>query len=158
MKLDLSCDLSCGLFQARSAVKTLGLLNYVANPIMKFECVELIGEHKLLEAKPYVMKMKLFGLLPVGLHTMDFSYMDAEGSFVMRDNGYSELCKKWDHIMSFTANESGVRYRDRADITAGVLTPFVWLFALFFYKHRQRRWKRLAIHNFKALSVDRKSC
>jgi len=154
----VSCDLPCELFQTRRAVKTLGLLNYVATPIMKFECVELIGEHEVLEARPYIMKMKLFGLLPIGLHIMEFSYEDAEGSFTMRDNGYSDLCKKWDHKMSFTISESGVFYRDSADISAGALTPLVWLFALCFYKHRQRRWKRLAIHNFQALNIDRKSC
>ncbi len=158
MKLDVSCDLPCELFQARSAVKTLGLLNHVASPIMKFDPVELLSEHESLETRPYVMKTKLFGWLPLGLHTMDFSYIDAEGSFTMRDNGYSALCKKWDHKMSFTTKESGLLYRDRADIRAGALTPFVWLFAFCFYKHRQHRWKRLAIHNFQALNVGSESC
>ena len=148
MKLDVSCDLPCELFQARSAVKTLGLLNHVASPIMKFDPVELFSEHEALEARPYVMKMKLFGWLPLGLHTMDFSYIDAEGSFTMRDNGYSALCKKWDHRMTFEASSKGTSYRDYADIQAGILTPLIWFFAQGFYRHRQRRWKKLAQLNF----------
>ena len=154
MRLEISSNLPCGLQQARAAVKTLGLLNYVAAPIMKFESVELFDEHKALEARPYVMNMKLFGMLPLGLHTMDFSYHDTHNSFLMRDNGSSRLCKKWDHKMRFKEAEEGVNYSDSADIGAGVLTPIVWLFALCFYKHRQRRWKRIANNEFKALSVD----
>jgi len=33
-------------------------------------------------------------------------------------------------------------------IKAGVLTPFVWLFARLFYAHRQRRWATLAAKGF----------
>jgi len=152
MKLDVSCDLPCELAQAKQAVKTLGLLNYVATPVMQFECVDSLEEKTNLEARIYIMKAKLFGFLPLGLHTMEFSYLDSIDQFVMRDNGRSGLCKKWDHIMTFQKREQGVHYRDGADIQAGILTPLIWLFALFFYKHRQRRWKRLAIYNFRNLN------
>jgi len=33
-------------------------------------------------------------------------------------------------------------------IEAGILTPFVWLFARLFYAHRQRRWAALAAKGF----------
>jgi len=158
MKLDMSCDLPCELSQSSRAVKTIGLLNYVAAPIMKFECVERIGLQEVLEARPYVMKMKLFGMLPIGLHTMDFSYEDAQGVFTMRDNGHSNLCTKWDHTMTFKAQTKGVCYRDCAEIKAGILTPLVWLFALYFYKHRQCRWQRLVKRNFEALGTESGTC
>jgi hypothetical protein len=32
---------------------------------------------------------------------------------------------------------------DRVDIRAGLLTPFIWLFAQGFYRWRQYRWGRL---------------
>ena len=31
---------------------------------------------------------------------------------------------------------------------AGVLTPFIWLFAQLFYRHRQSRWRRLVANGF----------
>ena len=35
-------------------------------------------------------------------------------------------------------------YRDRIEIEAGFLTPFVGLYARWFYRTRQRRWRALA--------------
>lgn len=147
MKLDISCNLPCELDQARQAVRTLGLLNYVSAPVLAFECLEELEPQASLEARPYVMKTKLFGLLPIGLHTMDFSYRDDPGKFSMRDNGHSKLCKTWDHRMSFQEQKQGLQYRDQAEIKAGILTPLVWLFAQYFYRHRQRRWILLAKNN-----------
>jgi len=148
MKLDMSCDLPCRLDQAKRAVKTLGLLNYVASPILKFDCIESIDSDAELEERAYVMKTKLFGLLPLGLHTMEFSYKVSGQQFIMRDNGHSALCKKWDHRMIFQKIDGGVRYQDSADIQAGIFTPLVWLFGVYLYRHRQGRWKQLVKGNF----------
>ena len=36
------------------------------------------------------------------------------------------------------------RYSDEVLIEAGLLTCFVWAFAQWFYRHRQRRWRHVA--------------
>ncbi|MFO7859839.1 MAG: hypothetical protein R6U41_01320 [Desulfosalsimonas sp.] len=36
-----------------------------------------------------------------------------------------------------------VHYTDKIEISAGLLSPLIWLFAHVFYRHRQRRWKLL---------------
>jgi hypothetical protein len=38
--------------------------------------------------------------------------------------------------------------RDTVEVRAGVLTPFIWLFAQLFYRHRQRRWRALVARRF----------
>jgi len=48
---------------------------------------------------------------------------------MLRDNGYSPLITKWDHVITAQEVSGGTLYRDRVTIEAGILTPFVWLFA-----------------------------
>lgn len=65
----------------------------------------------------------------------------------LRDDGRGTLATKWDHLITIQASEQG-SYTDRVEVRAGVLTPFVWLFSWFFYRHRQRRWQRLIANGF----------
>lgn len=67
---------------------------------------------------------------------------------MLRDNGYSRLIPKWDHLITIRAAEGGCLYTDRVEIHAGVFTPFVWSFAWLFYRHRQRRWVHLVNNGF----------
>lgn len=67
---------------------------------------------------------------------------------MLGDNGYSPLISKWDHLITAQEVNGGTLYRDSVTIKAGVLTPFVWLFARLFYAHRQRRWATLAANGF----------
>lgn len=60
----------------------------------------------------------------------------------------SAMIPTWDHIITIAAVGSGTLYRDRVTIRAGLLTPAVWLFALLFYHHRQRRWRQLVRNGF----------
>lgn len=68
--------------------------------------------------------------------------------FMLGDNGYSPLISKWDHLITAQEVNGGTLYRDSVTIKAGILTPFVWLFARLFYAHRQRRWATLAANGF----------
>ena len=66
--------------------------------------------------------------------------------------------ERWDHLITIAPDgPSRTRYRDTVDIEAGLLTPFVWLFAQFFYRHRQRRWRALAQTGFRALPAEKAS-
>jgi hypothetical protein len=51
----------------------------------------------------------------------------------------------WEHRISVEPlGEVRCRYTDDLVIDAGGLTPAVMAFANLFYRHRQRRWRRLA--------------
>ncbi len=51
----------------------------------------------------------------------------------------------WNHRIKITPlDEQHCRYLDEVKLKAGLLTPFVWLFAQVFYRYRQARWRRLA--------------
>ena len=50
----------------------------------------------------------------------------------------------WNHTIRFRPLENGkLHCTDEIEIQAGLLTGVVWAFAHVFYRHRQRRWRRL---------------
>jgi hypothetical protein len=63
--------------------------------------------------------------------------------FSIRDNGHSMLINRWDHRITLEPSGVGTLYRDHVIIEAGVFTIFIWAFAQLFYRHRQRRWRKL---------------
>jgi len=98
----------------------------------------------------YVVGLRLFGFIPLEHQTIVISVPSRGGSPIeLRDNGYSSLISRWDHLITIRTAEGGCVYSDRVKVKAGVLTPFVWVFAWLFYRHRQRRWLRLGNNAFK---------
>lgn len=119
-------------------------LQYVAAPILSFRPhndVTLTGDWEV--NKPYPLKLHLFSIIPLGKHTIKLVKLDKESKTIQsQEKGL--LAPVWNHDIQFSEIEPGkVRYTDRIEIKAGLLTPIIWLFAHFFYRHRQRRWRVL---------------
>lgn len=129
-------------------VQTAPLLQHIAWPMLRFIPV---GETSLDAFRPggrYQVKLRLFGFIPFGTQWIVTSLHEPEiGEWPkqLRDNGYSALISKWDHWITITPDaDGGTHYNDDVEISAGILTPFIWGFAQMFYRHRQQRWRRLA--------------
>ena len=86
----------------------------------------------------------LFGFIPFSHHHLHIAKIDEkERTLSSREQG--GLVKRWDHDIIVTqVSPETCSYRDRIDIDAGVVTPVVVLYARFFYRIRQRRWRALA--------------
>jgi hypothetical protein len=68
---------------------------------------------------------------------------DAAMTLSSRESG--GLLRRWNHDIIVTASgDSRCNYRDSIDIDAGVFTPLVVLYANWFYRIRQRRWRAFA--------------
>ena len=119
-------------------------LQYVAAPILSFSPEgdeSLTGDWEV--NKPYPLKLHLFKIIPLGTHTIKLVKIDRE-SKIIKSQEKGLLAPVWNHDIQFSEIEPGkVRYTDRIEIKASLLTPFIWLFAHFFYRHRQRRWRSL---------------
>ena len=91
----------------------------------------------------------LFGVIPFSRHTLHVLRIDENAmTFSSRESG--GLLRRWNHdIIVVATDDSRCNYRDRIDIDAGIFTPAVVLYARWFYRTRQRRWRTLA----KALAV-----
>ncbi|MFM7785273.1 MAG: hypothetical protein ACKPE6_11630 [Gammaproteobacteria bacterium] len=148
MKLDIATRLPCTLEQAVSAVMTPRLLEYVAAPLLRFSPVDGGRFPPVWAEGSHRVRLRLFGRLPFGEQAIVISFPPCAEGVAIHDAGHSALIPVWDHLITLVPVESGVRYRDQLEVKAGLLTPFIWLFAQVFYRHRQRRWRRLVAAGF----------
>ncbi len=125
------------------------LLLHIAAPLVIFKPVDppTLPDH--YTEGDYRMAMRLFGLIPIGEQVISVSYPEPQnGTRFIRDNGYSDTIKRWDHLISIAPEGDGTRYTDRVEIEAGWRTPAIVAFANVFYRHRQRRWRTLIARDF----------
>jgi hypothetical protein len=154
MRVQVSTKLDCASQQVWREVQTSRLLEHISAPLLTFEPLDPPVLPTVWEKRRYVVRMKLFGMLPLGRQAIEIStplidYTSGRQMYQIRDNGYGDLIATWDHLISICEAADGrTHYTDRIDIRAGVLTPLIWLFAQVLYRHRQRRWRRLVGTNF----------
>ncbi len=129
-------------------VQTARLLQHIAWPIVRFVPVHETSLDAFRPGGRYQVKLRLFGLIPLGTQWIVTSLHEPEtGEWPkrLRDNGYSALISTWDHWITIAPDANGgTKYSDDIEISAGILTPVIWAFAQIFYWHRQRRWRGLA--------------
>ncbi len=88
-------------------------------------------------------RLRLFGFIPFGTHTIRIVRFDPEGISSREGNQHVPV---WNHdILLVPVDENHTEYTDRVEIKAGWKTLFVWLWANAFYAHRQRKWIRLLL-------------
>ena len=119
-------------------------LMYVASPILKFKPQKghSVPEKWTLGTE-YKLKLSLFGIFPLGDHFIKLVELNKEENLII-SNERGNLTKTWNHIIKFTAiDDQTIEYTDEIEISAGILTLLIWLFAHIFYRHRQNKWKKL---------------
>ena len=146
MKLSLETDLSCSPEAAWREVKKPALLQHVARPLLTFRPVSAT-------AFPYVwqrgesvkLRSYLLGFIPFGgVRTLYFEVVD-DAALRLQTREQDAVIRRWDHLITVERNrEGGATYTDSLELDAGALTLPVWVFAHVFYRHRQRRWRKLA--------------
>jgi ligand-binding SRPBCC domain-containing protein len=144
MTANISSNLPCIESELWEKINHPSSLQYVTSPVLKFvpENEELLKKQWALNT-PYPLRLYLFGLIPLGIHRITLKVIDRDKNLIKsQENG--TLAKVWNHTIHFHENEDGqVHYTDSIEIKAGVLTPLIWLFAQYFYRHRQKRWRQL---------------
>jgi len=135
---------------AWSMVNRSDTLVHIAAPILAFRPIDPPTWPETWKPGRYRAGMRFLGILPLGRQWIDISHPDPApddpaGTRRIRDNGSGHLARRWDHMIVMSpASGDKTLYRDDVDIEAGLLTPFIWLFAQGFYRWRQHRWRRLA--------------
>ena len=148
MIVDISTHLPCSFDQAVFQVRKPQLLQFVAAPLVRFTPIDPARFPDVWSEQTYWVRLQLFGLVPFGKQAIVISLLPTGNGFALRDAGHSAIVKTWDHVITIQPNTVGVLYRDRVEVKAGLLTPFIWVFAQLFYRHRQRRWRSLVARKF----------
>lgn len=140
----ISAHLACTEGELWQHIGRPASLQFVASPVLAFVPIELgvlDGEWEV--GRNYRLKLYLFKWIPLGSHTIQLVKVD-RGQNVISSRERGLLAPVWNHDITFHEVSPGlVSYTDEIEIRAGWLTPFIWLFAQVFYRHRQRRWKIL---------------
>ncbi|MBQ6374175.1 MAG: hypothetical protein IJJ45_06760 [Clostridia bacterium] len=119
-------------------------LQYIARPYVAFDPVEGASV-RWTAGSTSAYRLRLFGRIPFGTHTIHIVRSDPEGISSREGNEHVPV---WDHDIRLRRLDDGrTEYTDRVEIRAGWKTWFVWLWASAFYAHRQRRWIRLLEEN-----------
>ncbi len=124
-------------------LQSLSSLQYVAAPFASFEPAD--GRNDLLWScgETFRFRLRLFGLLPFGIHTIRIVTFDRE-TLTIYSNESNPHVPVWNHRISLKPiDKNHTQYMDEVEIDAGWKTVFVCLWARLFYAHRQRKWKKL---------------
>lgn len=128
--------------RAWAAVQKISLLQEVVQPLIEIRPLpdEQLPKH-WATGQTVRCRLFLFRLIPLGVRTLHFERVDsATREIATRE--HDRLVRRWDHRIRVTPlNDATCKYSDEIEIEAGLLTPLVALFAKFFYRHRQRRWR-----------------
>lgn len=126
-----------------AAVKTPAAFRRVTRGIL---AMPVIGgrQDDWREGETVVGWVFLFGFLPFSRHHLHVAGID-ESKRVLSSREHGGLISAWNHdIEVLPIDAVTCRYRDRIEIEAGIVTTLVVLYARWFYRTRQRRWRALA--------------
>ncbi len=132
----------------RAHIKTSKLLRYVNAGLLSFLPLEPPELPELWSEGQYRVRPMLFGIIPLGWQMIAIENPEPDEDWVVRDNGSGSVARVWDHLIYARPDGNGTAYTDHVTVEAGLLTPFVALFAHLQYRYRQYRWRRLISNGF----------
>lgn len=146
MRVLVQSDLPCDAERAWAEVQTLALLRDVCWPMVFLSptSVEAPLPARWEPGTTVRFRTRLFGFIPIGTRTLFWERIDPAAR-EMQTREHDPLIRRWDHRIAVEPTGAGAcRYTDDVEVEAGLLTLPVWLFAQWFYRHRQRRWRAVA--------------
>ena len=118
----------------------LRTLQEIARPYAAFEPLDDCAVW--YEGGTFRLRLKLFCLFPLGVHTVQVLRWDERTHTVLTHEG-NPFVPLWNHEITIVPQGRTCRYTDRVTMGAGWRTPLVGLWARCFYRHRQKRWIEL---------------
>lgn len=152
MKATIRSTFPLPLKDVRALTMRPTTMQTIAHPVLKFSPVqpkELPDEWKPNEV--YRVNLCSLQIIPLGWYDIKITIEeDTPTLCVARDRGHGRFITIWDHVITLERRGDETAYTDSVDVHAGILTPLVYVFAQFFYRHRQRRWKKIIIPAYRA--------
>lgn len=124
-------------------LQRLTTLQYIAAPYAAFAPEDKCANPVWKSGETYRFRLKLFGVIPLGVHTIQVLTLDRNKFEIITSEG-NPFVPVWNHTIELKKiDERRTRYTDEIEIDAGWKTPIVCLWAKMFYAHRQKRWADL---------------
>lgn len=126
-----------------AAVKTPAAFRAVTRRLLVMPVIRR-RQDEWREGETVVGWVFLFGFLPFSRHHLHIASIE-ESTRTLSSREFGGLITTWNHdIVVVPIDAVACRYRDRIEIDAGIMTPVITLYARWFYRMRQRRWRALA--------------
>ncbi len=145
MKVHVESILNCSPEQVWSEVQKSSLLLEVIKPLARVTPLDAAGfPERWQEHETIRCRLTVLGIIPVGTHVLQIKRVDP-ATREIESREHDALVRRWNHLIRVRSTPDGrALYVDEIEISAGFCTVLVWLFASWFYRHRQRRWRRVA--------------
>jgi hypothetical protein len=149
MRVMLKQVLDCAPDAVWSALRSPAAFQAVAAPLMRFESLAPGGFPERWDGE-HLVRVRLFGLFPVGLQTIGAVPSKRRGARILTDDGGPvsgalALVSGWRHMMAVSPTADGrTLYRDRLEFDAGALTLLVWPALWCFWQYRGARIRAAA--------------
>jgi len=141
--VDLRTELKAPVQFIWSAVKTPAAFRCVTRRLLVMPAIQA-RSNAWREGETVVGWVFLFGLIPFSRHTLHIAVID-DAARRLGSEESGGLLRTWKHDIVVTPISQGrCVYRDRVELDAGKFTPIVAMYAHWFYRTRQRRWRALA--------------
>jgi len=139
----VSSFLPAGAAQIRELLRELATLQYIASPYAQFSPIEANASVTWSEGSQTRLNLRIFGLVPLGVHTVRIVRFRDEPCEVLSEEG-NRTVPVWRHRITLEPyGRALTRYTDEVTLSAGALTFPVSVWAGAFYRHRQKRWRKL---------------
>ena len=141
--IDHSTELQASAQTIWSAVKTPAAFRRVTRGVLAMPAIQA-RSNAWGEGETIVGWVFLFGFIPFSRHTLHIAVID-DAARRLGSEERGGLLRTWNHDIVVTPiSEERCMYRDHVELDAGIFTPIVALYAHWFYRTRQRRWRALA--------------
>jgi len=145
IKIIISSTLNNSAEKIWNKLLNIETLIEICKPMATFKSNLNEKEMKWEIDKEYIFKLFIYGFIPFGNHKIILKKLDKENKIIL-SNEYNKIVKIWNHLIFMeNVGENEIKYTDEVEIYAGIFTLFTAIWAKLFYKHRQKKWKRISI-------------
>lgn len=152
MYVFLRLELDCSPDDAWDALSNPAVFRAVTRPLLRVRSLDKGGFPKRWSPTDvHYVSMSLFGVVPMGRHSIDITYTERPGGVRMVIDqgeplsGVLARTSTWDHRMAVSAAPGGkTLFRDRLSVRAGILTIPLWLGLWALWQYRGARMQKLA--------------
>jgi hypothetical protein len=139
----LSTDLDIPADLAWETVKKPETFRYVVRGFLGVRQLDEIPEDWGVGLTVRV-RLFFFHVIPAWKHEIRIVRLDEDAREIYT-NEHGAFVRQWNHLIKVDpAGAERCRYTDQIEFRAGIFTPSVWLFTQTIFRHRQRRWRKLA--------------
>ena len=139
-KVSLTTELPIGAEVACALARTPEMLAYVLGPVLSLPRLDKPGH--IEPGTEISARLWWFGAIPAWRHTLRLVQLEPRRIYT---NEWGGPVRTWNHLLTFEPiTESSCRYTDEIEFDSGVRGLVIGSFVQLMFRHRHRRWRRLA--------------